>query len=550
MLASVDQQFDDLAGLVLNATWKFYPDWASKEGLHEYDGGITDISSSSVSARVRDLETYLALLHRLDEGLLSENRRFDRRILVSALRQEKFRLTELAIYRRNPMDALRHVDMSNYILRNYAPAHERVEVLTAALAMVPEYLATLRSGLDEGIGAPVVEAGIEAYEGMRTFYDTELTAHVRQLADQEAFGRFNAARRAASRALLSFVTHLRAVLNTSPPDFAIGATNFRWLLENGEMVDLPIDHLERMGEQDLHRNLIKLRKLAAEVTHGSDVASLLREARRNHPGASMLTAETRRILEEVQQFVVENDLISIPSTLPCVVRETPAFMRWAFATIDLPGIFETTDDEAYYYVTPVDASWTEGQKDEWLSSFNYPLLKNMSMHEVYPGHYVHYLHFRNAMSKMSLIFGAYSFWEGWAHYAEEMMIEQGFAWNDKRVHAMQLAEALLRDCRFLCAIRMHTQGMTVAEAKLFFMEHAYLERLPAEREALRGTFDPMYLAYTLGKIQIKKLLEEYKARTKHGFTLKTFHDVLLSFGAPPVPLVREAMLGELSEPPL
>ncbi len=544
MHSSADREFDDVAGRVLDATWKFYPDRASKEGLHEYDGGMTDISPSSIAGRVRELETLIVHLHGLDEGLLSDNRKFDRRILMSALREEKFRLTELETYRRWPMDALDHVDVSNYILRDYAPRGERVEALTAALSKVPGYLEALQTGLDPGVGAPVIEASIEAYEGMRSFYDTDLSTHVGRLVEGTAFPRFNEARAAASLALKSFVAHLRTLRETSPPDFAIGATNFRWMLEHGEMVDLSIDQLERFGEQDLHRNLIHLRKLAADISPDGDVPSLLQETKKNHPAASMLTAETRGTLDDIRQFVMENDLVSIPSNVPCIVKETPAFMRWAFAAMDLPGTFETTADEAYYYVTPVDASWTEAQKDEWLTSFNYPLLKNVSVHEAYPGHYVHHLHSKNASSKLSLVFGAYSFWDGWAHYAEEMMIEHGFGGNDQRVQAMQLMEALLRNCRFLCAIRMHTQGMTLEEAKRFFMEQAYLEPLPAEREAVRGTFDPMYLNYTLGKLQIMKLRDDYRASTGDGFSLKGFHDKLLSFGAPPIPLVREAMLGE------
>ena len=550
MLSSADREFDDTAGPVLNATWKFYPDRASKEGLHEYDGGMTDISPTSIAGRVREVETLLVQLHGLDEGLLSDNRQFDRRILLSALREEKFRLTELETYQRWPMDALDHIDVSNYILRDYAPRGERVEALTAAIGKVPGYLESLQAGLDPAIGAPVIEASIEAYEGMRSFYDTDLSEHVAGLVEGSAFSRFDEARAAASHAVELFVAHLRTMLETSPSDFAIGATNFRWMLEHGEMVDLSIDRLERIGEQDLHRNLIHLRKLATDISPEGDVVSLLQETKKNHPAASMLTAETRGALDDIRQFVMDRDLVSIPTNVPCLVKETPAFMRWAFAAMELPGMFETMADEAYYYVTPVDASWTEAQKDEWLSSFNYPLLKNVSVHEAYPGHYVHHLHTKNASSKLSLVFGAYSFWEGWAHYTQEMMIEQGFGDNDQRVQAMQLMEALLRNCRFLCAIRMHTQGMTLDEAKRFFMEQAYLEPLLAEREAIRGTFDPMYLNHTLGKLQIMKLREDYRARVGESFSLKGFHDTVLSFGAPPIPLVREAMLGPLAGPSL
>ncbi len=550
MISSADREFDELAGRILSATWEFYPDRASKQGLHHYDGGMTDISPTSVAGRVRDLETHLVQLHGLEERSLSGSRIFDRRILMSALREEKFRLAELETYHRWPMDALDHVDVSNYIMRDYAPREERIEALTKALSKAPEYLESLQSGLHGDIGAPVIEASIQAYEGMKSFYDTDLPAHVGGLVDGRAFARFDEARAAASHALGTFVAHLRTLVDTAFADFAIGATNFRWMIEHGEMVDLSIDRLERIGEQDLHRNLIHLRMLAGDISPEGDVGSLLQETKKNHPTATMLIAETRGALDDLRRFVEERDLITIPSTVPCIVKETPAFMRWAFAAVDLPGAFETVADEGYYYVTSVDATWTEDQKDDWLSSFNYPLLKNVSTREVYPGHYVHYLHSRNASSKLSLVFRAYSFWEGWGHYVEEMMIEQGFGENDPRVQVMQLMEALLRDCRFLCAVRMHTQGMTLEEAKRFFMEQAYLEPLQAEREAVRGAFDPMYLSDVLGKLQILKLREDYKARLGEGFSLKEFHDRVLSFGAPPLPLVREAMLGELAGPSL
>lgn len=549
-LTSTDQRFDQLVGEVLNATWKFYPDWASSEGLHDYDGEVTDVSGPALASRVRDLESFLASLHGLTADLLSPDRRFDHRILLSALRKEKFRLAELRTYHRNPMDSLWHIDLSRYVVRDYAPAEQRVEALTIALSKVPDYVNTLRSNLDMDIGKPVIEASIEAYEGMQTFYDVDLVGEVRRSGVRRSFSHFDQVRRAASQALDSFVAHLRSCVSTAPSDFAIGSTNFQWMLEYGEMIDFPIAELQRIGEQDLHRNFIQFRKLASEITPGGDVAALLKDTKRNHPAASMLIPETNNMLEGIRRFVVDNDLMSIPSTVRCAVKEMPAFMRWAFAAVDLPGTFETNATEAYYYVTQVDSAWSDEQKEDWLTNFNYPLLKGISIHEAYPGHYVHHLHSKSVSSKVSLVFGAYSFSEGWAHYVEEMMMEQGFSWNDKWVHLAQLMEALLRNCRFLCSIRMHTQGMTVGEAKRFFMEYAYLEALPAEREAIRGTFDPMYLNYTLGKLQLMKLREEYKLVKGNEFSLKEFHDTVLSFGAPPIPLIREAMLGDRGAAPL
>ena len=550
MTSTADREFDEIAGQVLNATWKFYPDRASKEGLHEYDGGMTDISPTSIAGRMRELETFIVHLHGLDESLLTDNLKFDRRILMSGLREEKFRLTELETYRRWPMAALDHIDVSNYILRDYAPRGDRVEALTIALSRVPGYLESLQSGIDEGIGAPVIEASIEAYEGMRSFYDTDLSMHVKGLVEGPALARFDEARAAASLALESFVAHLKLQSETSPPDFAIGVTNFRWMLEHGEMVDLSIDRLERIGEQDLHRNLIHLRKLAADISPEGDVVSLLQETKKNHPAASMLTAETRGTLEDIRQFVMEEDLVSIPSNVPCNGQGNTRVHAMGLCSDGPPRRVRDHRGRGVLLRHAGRRIMDGIPEGEWLTSFNYPLLKNVSVHEAYPGHYVHHLHSKNASSQLSLVFGAYSFWEGWAHYTEEMMVEQGFGGSDQRVQAMQLMEALLRNCRFLCAIRMHTQGMTLEEAKRFFMEQAYLEPLPAEREALRGTFDPMYLNYTLGKLQIMKLREDYKAQAGESFSLKQFHDKLLSFGAPPIPLIRGAMLGTLAGPSL
>ena len=195
----------------------------------------------------------------------------------------------------------------------------------------------------------------------------------------------------------------------------------------------------------------------------------------------------------------------------------------------------------------MEDDWSDEEKEQWLTSFNYATLRAVSVHEAYPGHYVHYLHTKNAKSKIGTIFGAYSFWEGWAHYTEQMMIEEGYGSDEPRNVLGQLMEALLRDCRFICAIRMHTQGMSRDEAMQFFMENAYMEELPAQKEAARGTFDPMYLNYTLGKLMILKLREDYRAEKGDSFSLKQFHDTFLSFGAPPIPLVREMMLRDAGE---
>jgi len=261
-----------------------------------------------------------------------------------------------------------------------------------------------------------------------------------------------------------------------------------------------------------------------------------------HATADRLIPATRDMLEEIREFLIEQGVISIPSEVRALVDETPRHMRWAFAMMDTPGPYETTATEAYYYVTPVEPDWSAEEAETWLRTLNHFALTDISIHETYPGHYVHFLHYANAPTEVSRRTDSYAFTEGWAHYAEQMMWEEGFCGGDPRFRLAQLTEALVRNCRFVCAIRMHAHGMSVDEATRFFVENAFYDELPARKEAERGTFDPGYFSYTLGKLQILQLREDCKAAWGSDFTLKGFHDRLLSRGAPPVELMRRVLL--------
>ena len=258
------------------------------------------------------------------------------------------------------------------------------------------------------------------------------------------------------------------------------------------------------------------------------------------------------MLEELRQALIDLDILSIPSEDRCQVMEAPAYMRYAFAAMDSAGAMETRANESFYYVTPVEAEWTAVQREEWLSNFNYDTLKVISIHEVYPGHFVHHLHNRYGrdLPLVNRVATSYAFTEGWAHYTEEMVINSDYGKAQPKLVFTQLLEALVRNCRYLCSIRMHTQGMTVDQATRFFMDNAYMAELPARREALRGTFDPGYLNYTLGKLMIKKLSQDYRRKKGSDYSLKEFHNELLSYGAPALPLIREAMLANPGDSPL
>jgi uncharacterized protein (DUF885 family) len=534
-------RFTDLVEEILQSRWNFYPNAASGLGLHQYDGRLPNVTAASLSGRARELEDQIELLDRIDLQTLSRQNYFDHKILLLALRKELFELAELRIYEKNPMETLWHVEFSNYVNRDYAPLEQRVTALTNALLAVPQFMDDLKANL-RNVAAPVLDAAAEAYGGIASFYTDDIPKAIEELSDAGIKARCYDACHAASWAVTGFVDHLKSLKNGATNEFAIGPDNFAGMLKYGEMVDLPLERVLDVGVKDLERNLARFREVAFRIDSARSPAEVMAEIAKEHPTAESLIPETRDMLEEIRQFLIDNEIVSVPSEVRCRTVETPSFMRWATAAMDLPGALETRATEAFYYVTPVEDHWTAEQREQWLSSFNYPTLKNVSVHEAYPGHYVHYLHTRNASSRISRIYGAYSFWEGWAHYTEEMMIDAGYGGHDPRLVLGQISDALLRDCRYVCAIRMHTQGMMVDEATQFFMGNAYMEELPASKEAMRGTFDPMYLNYTLGKLMILKLREDYRREQGSTYSLRRFHDTLLSFGAPQIPLVREMML--------
>ncbi|MDA0770372.1 MAG: DUF885 domain-containing protein [Chloroflexi bacterium] len=535
---------------ILEKTWQHYPDLASGLGLHQYDGKLPDISRASLADRTRELQMGIASLENIDNSALSYQNYYDHQILLSALRKELLELTELKWQETNPMGMIWHIGLSHYVQRDYAPLNERVTALISALRAVPKYLSQLRELMARPPGKAVIEASIEAYNGVKSFYQTDLVDAVAKMddpEDKEIKARFTSAKDGAVNAVADFVDFLKSAQEKAPDKFAIGSEGFSKLLKHGEMVDLPLERLLEIGIADLEGNLARFRELASQVDPGKSPAEVMAGIAGNHPAADELISYTRDMLEDIRQYLLDNDIVSVPSDIRCITTETPSFMRWAFAALDSPGPYEEKATQTYYYVTPVENDWTDEQKEQWLTSFNYATLRAVSVHEAYPGHYVQYLHTKKAASKIGTVFGSYSFSEGWAHYTEQMMIEEGYGADDPRNALGQLMEALLRDCRYICAIRMHTQGMTLDEATTFFIDNAFMEELPARKEASRGTFDPMYLNYTLGKLMILKLREDFRNEKGDKFSLKEFHDTFLSFGAPPIPLVREMMLRDAGD---
>jgi uncharacterized protein (DUF885 family) len=372
---------------------------------------------------------------------------------------------------------------------------------------------------------------------------------------------FKAANQTAIDQLRSYATWLKEQkLPKANERYALGREKYARLLEYGEMVTTPSEQLLDLGLRELHRKQEVFAEAAKEIDPAKTPKDVFQEIQKDHPTEKNLIPDTARDLETIRQFLVDHHIISLPSPVRAQVTETPQYLRaTSFASMDTPGPFETKATEAYYYVTPPEPNWPASQKEEWLSAFNYYTTDIVSIHEAYPGHYVQFLHLNaSPATKLEKVFGSYAFIEGWAHYAEQMMIDEGFGASASpnptpqeklkaaKYRMAQADEALLRFCRLCVSIKMHCQGMTVDDATRFFQENSYYEEKPARQEAMRGAFDPEYLYYTLGKFEIYKLREDYRQQEGTSFTLQKFHDEMLRHGAPPIRLLREIMLKDQS----
>ena len=549
---SAYQAFEDLAQQQVLEHWDFYPTAGSRIGRHEYDGRLPDLSAAALNRRKDALRHGLARLSALETADFTAEQDLSRRLLGLFLRRELFTLEEMRPTENNPMRQVGYLNVGGYVRRDYAPLEDRARSATQVLRQVPDFLNVLDQSLSSEIGRPVLEMSVESYGGMAKFYRTDLPQATGGLADAAIAAEFNQARETAAAVLDTFVAGLQRRLENSPPDFAIGPRLYSEMLATGEALDIPLSQVVEMGQANLENNLQRLAEVCQSIDSAKPVRETVAAIGQDHPTAQQLVPETRDMLEDIRQALLDLDLISLPSPDRCQVVETPTYMRYAFAAMDSAGSLETRATESFYYVTPVEEDWTPQQQEEWLSNFNYSTLRIVSIHEVYPGHFTHHLHNRygSPLPLINRVATSYAFSEGWAHYTEEMMLETDYAPGDARLLVTQLLEALVRNCRYLCSLGMHTGGMTVDEATRFFMDHAYMEELPARREALRGTFDPGYLNYTLGKLMILKLRDDYRREQGAVYSLKKFHDQLLSYGAPPLPLLRPALLKDGAGPPL
>ena len=543
MAGSLHRALADLSSEFLHATCEFHPHTAVWMGFHEYDGQVPDLSRPALETRTADLRRFLEALDRIDPADLGDRAWLDHQVLRHQAAFEVFALEGWQKWACDPFFYLEPVDASNYVLRSYAPLAQRVEGLISHLTGFPVIFDAMRENLTQ-VPAPVLKTSLRLMRGMVEFLATDLPQAVADLEDDALRERFEEVNREAVRRTEGVVDWMENDLAPrATADFALGPERFGLMLHWGEAVDVPLDHLREVADADLRRNQTAYRETAAAIAPGKDPREVAAEGLRDHPAPEALVAETRQIATDLRRYVIDSGIVSVPAGEDCIVAETPSFLRFAFAMMYPPGPFEGKAREAYFYVTPPQTGWSAEKTEEWMTQFAYHSLRGIAVHEAWPGHHLHVLHMRNAPSKITQAFGAYSSYEAWAHYCEEMMLEVGWRAGDPWARLGQLGEALVRNVRFVCALGLHTEGMTVAEAQERFVEDAFMAPATAAEEARRGAGDPQYLNYTLGKLMLLKLREDVRARQGDHFDLRAFHDRFLSYGAPPVPLVRELMLG-------
>ena len=522
------------------------PASAVNAGRHDFDGKLPDWSTEGLARAAAFLKGSRERAEAFEPSRLNEQQQFERDYLVAVADERLFWLeTSQAVY-RNPTFYADALDPNVYVAREYAPLHQRLHSYIAYAKNLPQAVEQIKANLRTPLPRTHVEIGRTVFGGLVSYFEKDVPGVFKAVEDQAlqaAFGEANAGATAAMNGLDAWLGEQGAGVND---DFALGPDLFSEMLYQTERVDVSLDRLEQLGREDLERNMANLEQACAEFAPGKTIAECVARVQSRKPAQGPVAA-AREQLGSLKQFVVENDLVSIPGTEEARVAESPPYMRWNAAYIDIPGPLED-NLPSIYYIAPPDPSWTDKERQDYLPGASDLLF--ISVHEIWPGHFLQYLHSNRSPSTIGRLFVGYGFAEGWAHYVEELVWEAGLNGGDHETRVGQLLNALLRNVRYLSAIGLHTGQMTVEESDQMFREKAFQDPGNARQQAARGTFDPAYLNYTLGKLMIRKLRDDWTSTRGGRQAWREFHNRFLSYGGPPIPLVRRAMLGADSGPVL
>ena len=530
--------------------YEVLPSQASLDGAHQHDDLLEDLNRAAIDGHVRALAGFARRLHQIDPAELQRTERVEHSIVASNIEARMFELEVVRSWDRNPQiyaEAL-GTSLASQALFAYAPETERARRVVSKLCQAPRLVQAARDNVKECPGI-FLKTSLEVWRGALKFVESDLPRAFSKLDDLHILGELADASTEASQAIHAYIGHLETDLSTrTKASFRLGRENFERKLKLEEGITLSADRLLAIALRELREVQDEFRSVAGRL-NGGDPMRAWSETKEQHPEPGHLVRAAQAQVAELAEFLQRQSVVTMPEAEPVVVAPSPEFYRWAFASMWTPGPFESKPSRAYYYLTDADPVWPPERQEEHMRDFNFPTLWNISIHEVYPGHFLHYQHLRQVESKVrkSTFFAPASFVEGWAHYCEHMMIEVGFRRGDATIRLGQLAETLVRLARCVVGIRLHCEDLSVEQGMRFFRDEAFLEESTARREAERGTFDPTYLVYAAGKLMMLKLRRDYKDQLGGKFSMRAFHDAVLAQGSAPFWAHRRLLLGETAD---
>lgn len=548
--ADAGARYRAFATAYLQAYYERHPVRSTALGIHDHDGRLRDMRRAAIRRRTADLRRWLKDLNAIPREALSADEALDQQILDHAIRAELLELEEVRGWRRDPMQYNRLIadGIASLIDRDFAPLERRLPRLIERLEGIPAITAAARDNLRD-VPRLWCELAVHSGEGTLKFLrgDVPLALEEQGFASLPASlrRRFRKAQARALERMERFVTWLREeLLPRARGDFRLGPELFERKLRLEEHVALSVEELRRLNEEAIREYRSWIEGVASQIDPQRPAAEVIHEVASRYPSPDELIPAAERFVEQGRDFVARHEIVTLPTTRLPIVRPTPRYARSGFASMSTPGPFESVATEAYYNITNVDPDWSAEQQHEHLSYFNYPGLLGISVHEVMPGHFVQLLYRERIQSDVRKVFMPASLVEGWAHYAEQMMVDEGLGGGDPAVRVGQLRRALQRHARWYAGLEMHAFGASVDEACKRFEEIAFFAPFPARRETQRGSYNPTYLYYALGRMMILELREDYRRMLEargEPFSLREFHDRLLGLGLP-LPLARQVLL--------
>ncbi len=540
---AAEKRFSVVVSQYTRGYFAWEPAFATTWGVHAYDRVLEDRSRAAIDREIARTRKTLADARAIRSAALSDSARIDYDLFTRQVEGHLFDLTEIRRWENDPSTYNYAGAIFPLVARDFAPAQERLQAVTARLTQVPRLLEAARQNL-KNPPAMFANFAAEDFGGAIEFLDHEVPAAFAAVKDTTLLSRYEEAKKVAESATRDYIEWIRKdLLPRADGSYVLGAERYRKKLHYDEMVDIPIDSLLEIGQKELERLEARYAACAERIDPNASADELVERMRRDHPAAAELIPYATSLLEDIRSFCISSRFVDVPSEVRCIVRPTPSFAASrSFASLDAPGPLETKADEAYYNITLPGAGWDSTRVEQHLQGYSRWMMPSVSIHEAYPGHYVNFLWAKHATSLVRRTMGCGSFGEGWGLYVEEGLIDQGYRKDDPRVEFGMLRWALVRACRFQVGLRVHTKGMSMDDAIALFMRHAHMERANAEREAYRAAFDPTYLVYTLGALQIRKLRDDVARAEGASFDLEKFHARILSQGALPVALLRRMLL--------